>query len=52
MLVGPTNNDKSFWLNLLELMFKCFVKPAKGTHGWVWTNVGLPTSIISGGQQN
>ena len=35
MLVGPTNNDKSFLLNLLELMFKCFVKPAKGKYAWV-----------------
>jgi len=35
MLVGPTNCGKSFLLNPLELMFKCFVNPATGRYAWV-----------------
>lgn len=35
MLTGPTNCGKSFLLNPLEIMFKCFVNPAAGRYAWV-----------------
>jgi len=35
MLTGPTNCGKSFLLNPIELMFKCFVNPAAGRYAWV-----------------
>ena len=35
MLTGPTNCGKSFLLNPLELIFKCFMNPAAGKYAWV-----------------
>lgn len=35
LLVGPTNCGKSFLLNPVEHIFKCFVNPATGKYAWV-----------------
>ena len=34
-LFGPTNWAKSFLLEPMEDMFKCFMKPADGKYPWV-----------------
>ena len=35
MLTGPTNCGKSFLLDPLELMFKCFTNPTADKYAWV-----------------
>ena len=35
ILTGPTNCGKSFLLNPLEHMFKCFMNPAAGKYAWI-----------------
>ena len=35
MFVGPTNCGKSFLLDPLKLMFKCFVDLAIGKYAWL-----------------
>ena len=35
LLTGPTNSGKSFLLNPLEDIFKCFTNPAPGKYAWV-----------------
>lgn len=35
ILTGPTNCGKSFLLNPIELVYKCFVNPATGKYAWI-----------------
>ena len=37
MFIGSANCGKTFVLNLLTEVFKCFVSPASGTFAWVGT---------------
>jgi len=43
LITGPTNCGKSFLLNPLELIFKCFVNPATGRYAWI----GLDECVVA-----